>query len=176
MNRFAISLAVFAALVVLFAVALKRAPEKTIIPSALIGKPAPEFTLPDLLKPGEVVRSADFKGRWLLINMWATWCPPCLTEHPVLVDIAREGKVTLLGVNYKDDDDAARKWLVDFGNPYAAVGIDKQAAAAIDYGVYAAPESFLVNPEGLIVHKVVGGITTSLWRDELLPFIEDGAP
>src|SRR5688572_2788632 len=118
MNRFAIPLAVFAALVVIFALALQRAPEKGKIPSALIGKPAPEFSLPDLLNPGGTVRSAEFKGRWLLVNMWATWCPPCRDEHPILVDIAREGKVTLLGVNYKDDDDAARKWLAELSNPY----------------------------------------------------------
>lgn len=176
MNRFAIPLALFAALVVLFALALQRAPEKDLLPSALIGKPAPEFALPDLLKPGETVRSADYKGRWLLINMWATWCPPCYTEHPVLVDIAREGKVTLLGVNYKDDDEKARQWLAELGNPYVAVAVDKMASAAIDYGVYKAPESFLVNPDGVIVHKVVGIITPDMWRDKLLPMIEGRSP
>jgi cytochrome c biogenesis protein CcmG, thiol:disulfide interchange protein DsbE len=175
MNRFAIPLAVFAALVVVFALALQRAPEKGKIPSALIGKPAPEFSLPDLLNPGGTVRSADFKGRWLLVNMWATWCPPCRDEHPILVDIAREGKVTLLGVNYKDDDDAARNWLAELSNPYAAVAVDKLAATAIDYGVYGAPESFLVNPQGLIVYKIVGGVTPKEWREDLLPLIEGAA-
>lgn len=176
MNRFAIPLAIFAALVVLFAVALKRAPEKDLLPSALIDKPAPEFELPDLLRPGEMVRSADYKGRWLIINMWATWCPPCYQEHPVLVDIAREGKVSILGVNYKDEDDKARQWLAELGNPYVAVAVDKMAAAAIDYGVYKAPESFLVNPDGVIVHKVVGVITPQIWREKLLPMIEGRKP
>lgn len=176
MNRFAIPLALFAALVVLFAVALRRAPEKDLLPSALIDRPAPEFVLPDLLKSGEMVKGTDYKGRWLIINFWATWCPPCYQEHPVLVDIAREGKVSILGVNYKDDDDKARQWLTELGNPYVAVAVDRMASAAIDYGVYKAPESFLVNPEGIIVHKVVGVITPAMWRDKLLPMIEGGKP
>jgi cytochrome c biogenesis protein CcmG/thiol:disulfide interchange protein DsbE len=107
--------------------------------------------------------------------MWATWCAPCLVEHPVLVDIAREDKVTLLGVNYMDDDDTAREWLAELGNPYAAVVTDKKGDTAINYGLYGAPESFLVDPQGLIVHKVVGGVTASAWRDTLLPLIE-GSP
>jgi cytochrome c biogenesis protein CcmG/thiol:disulfide interchange protein DsbE len=176
MNRFAIPLLLFALLVAVFAVALKRAPEKSTVPSALIDKPAPGFELPDLLNPGGTVRSADYTGQWVLINMWATWCPPCLTEHPVLVDISRQGKVTLLGVNYKDDDDKARQWLAELGNPYAAVAVDKEAATAINYGVYGAPESFLVNPQGLIVDKVVGEVTPAIWRERLLPFIEAKAP
>lgn len=176
MNRFAIPLAIFAALVVLFAVALMRAPEKELLPSALLDKPAPVFELPDLLKAGETVRSADYKGRWLLINFWATWCPPCYDEHPVLVDIARENKVTLLGVNYKDEEDKARQWLAELGDPYVAVAVDKMASAAIDYGVYKAPESFLVNPDGVIVHKVVGVITPAIWRNTLLPLIEGRKP
>jgi cytochrome c biogenesis protein CcmG/thiol:disulfide interchange protein DsbE len=177
MNRFAIPLVVFGLLVALFAVGLKRLPEEgvIVIPSALIGKPAPEFTLPDLLHPGEEITSTAFKGQWVLINMWATWCAPCLVEHPVLVDIAREGKVTLLGVNYMDDDDIAREWLAELGNPYAAVVTDKKGDTAINYGLYGAPESFLVDPQGLIVHKVVGGVTASAWRDTLLPLIE-GSP
>lgn len=176
MNRFAIPLVVFAALVVVFAIALQRSPEKSVVPSALIGKEAPAFTLPDLMTPGSMVNSADYKGRWLLINVWGTWCPECYTEHPLLVDIAREGKVTVLGLNYKDDDDAARRWLAELGNPYAAIAIDKQGDTAIDYGVYGAPESFLVNPQGIIVHKVVGAVTPQRWRDNLLPLIEGAAP
>ncbi len=175
MNRFAIPLVVFAGLVVLFAIALDRAPEKTVVPSALIGKPAPQFVLPDLLKPGANVDSAAFKGRWLLINVWGTWCRECTVEHPVLLDIAREGKVTLLGLNYKDEDELAREWLAQLGNPFAAVGVDKQGDTAIDFGVYGAPETFLVNPEGLVVDKVVGVITPGRWRETMLPLIEAGS-
>lgn len=171
MNRFAIPLVVFAALVVVFAIALNRAPEKSIVPSALIGKAAPDFVLPDLLRPGENVDSTTFKGRWRLINVWGTWCRECTVEHPVLLDIAREGKVTLVGLNYKDEDELAREWLDKLGNPFAAVAVDKQGDTAIDFGVYGAPESFLVNPEGVIVHKVVGVITPKMWQDTLLPMI-----
>src|SRR5690606_27466211 len=111
MKRFYIPLGVFALLVVLFAVALVRAPEKGVIPSALIGKPAPQFTLPDLRQPGASISIADFKDRWVLVNMWATWCQPCRVEHPVLIDMERSGKVAILGVSYKDEEDKARKWL-----------------------------------------------------------------
>jgi cytochrome c biogenesis protein CcmG/thiol:disulfide interchange protein DsbE len=172
MNRFFIPLVAFALLVVVFGVSLKRAPEKMLVPSALIGKAAPEFSLPDLLRPGEVVNSATFKGRWYLINVWGTWCPECRAEHETLLDIQREGKALIIGLNYKDDDALARQWLQELGNPYEAVAVDREGRAAIDYGVYGAPESFLVNPEGVIVHKVVGVVTPERWRTIMLPLIE----
>ena len=171
MNRFWIPLGVFVALVVVFAVALKRAPEKQFVQSALIGKPAPQFNLPDLLNPGSSIDSKAFKGRWVLVNVWGTWCVECRVEHPVLLDIQREGKLAIIGLNYKDEDALALKWLTDLGNPYDAVAVDREGRAAIDFGVYGAPESFLVNPEGVIVHKVVGVVTAALWRDTLLPMI-----
>jgi cytochrome c biogenesis protein CcmG/thiol:disulfide interchange protein DsbE len=175
MNRFWIPLGVFAALCVVFAVALKRAPDKQFVKSALIGKPAPEFVLPDLLKPGVMVDSRRFKGRWVLLNVWGTWCFECRAEHSELLDIQREGKVLVVGLNYKDKDDAARKWLAELGNPYEAVAVDTEARTALDYGVYGAPESFLVNPQGVIVHKVVSVITPELWQKTLLPLIEGAA-
>jgi cytochrome c biogenesis protein CcmG, thiol:disulfide interchange protein DsbE len=171
LNRFWIPLGAFAALVVVFAVALKRAPEKQFVQSALIGKPAPEFVLPDLLNPGASVDSKTYKGRWVLVNVWGTWCVECRVEHPVLLDIHREGKLAIIGLNYKDEDAAAQKWLTDLGNPYDAVAVDREGRAAIDFGVYGAPESFLVNPEGVIVHKVVGVVTAAMWRDTLLPLM-----
>jgi cytochrome c biogenesis protein CcmG/thiol:disulfide interchange protein DsbE len=174
-NRFAIPLVVFAVLVFVFGVALKRAPEKQFVPSALIGKPAPEFNLPDLLQPGATVQGSSFKGRWTLVNVWGTWCVECRAEHPVLLDIQREGKVVIVGLNYKDNDDAARQWLMELGNPYDAVAVDREARTAIDYGVYGAPESFLVDPAGIIVHKVVGVITPEAWRDTLSPLIAGAA-
>lgn len=176
MNRFAIPLLVFGVLVVVFAVSLQRAPERTLMQSALIGKPAPEFTLPDLLDPGAEVRSSTFRGQWVLLNVWGTWCVECRVEHPLLVDIAREGKVTLVGLNYKDDDELARQWLAELGNPYAAVAVDREGRAAIDYGVYGAPETFLIDPAGQIVHKIVGVVTPAAWRDTLLPMIEGNKP
>lgn len=176
MNRFAIPLIIFAGLVAIFAIGLKRAPEKSVVPSALIGKSAPEYELPSLLRPGETVRSADFKGRWQLVNVWGTWCPECYTEHPVLLDIAREGKVVIIGLNYKDDDEAARRWLAELGNPYTAIGIDRQGDTAIDFGVYGAPETYLINPEGLIVDRVVGALSARHWQQEWLPKIDGAQP
>lgn len=176
MNRFATPLLIFGLLVVVFAIALQRAPEKTVVPSALIGKPAPEFVLPDLLNPAATVSSASFKGGWALVNVWGTWCPECYTEHPVLLDIAKQGKVKIIGLNYKDEDDKARQWITELGNPYAAIAIDKQGDAAIDLGVYGAPESFLIDPQGVIVHKVVGQLTAAHWNSKMLPLVEGTSP
>lgn len=176
MNRFAIPLVIFGLLVVVFAVALKRAPEKQLVASALIGKQAPEFKLPDLLNPGATVDSAAFNGRWYLLNVWGTWCVECRAEHATLLDIQQGGKVQVVGLNYKDEDQAARDWLTELGNPYTAIAVDREGRAAIDYGVYGAPESFLVNPQGVIVHKVVGVITPESWRSTLLPLIEGTKP
>jgi cytochrome c biogenesis protein CcmG, thiol:disulfide interchange protein DsbE len=173
-NRFVIPLLVFGVLVAVFAVALKRAPEKQKegVRSALIGKPAPAFTLPDLLQPGATISSAAFKGRWVLLNVWASWCPSCRVEHPVFLDIQRAGKVAMVGLNYQDNGDDARQWLAELGNPYTAIAVDREGRAAIDFGVYGAPESFLINPDGVIVHKVVGAVTAEAWRDTMLPMIE----
>ena len=176
MNRFALPLVIFAAVVAVFAIALKRAPEKQIVRSVLIGKPAPEFTLPDLLDESRTVSMSDFRGRWVLVNVWGTWCVECRIEHPVLLDLQREGKVALLGLNYKDDLAAARAWLVELGNPYTAIAVDSEGRSAIDWGVYGAPESFLVDPQGIIVEKIVGVVTPENWKARLLPLVEGRTP
>jgi cytochrome c biogenesis protein CcmG, thiol:disulfide interchange protein DsbE len=175
MNRFWIPLVAFAALCVVFGVALKRAPEKQFVKSALLDKPAPDFVLPDLLKPGSTVDSRQFRGRWMLMNVWGTWCAQCRVEHEQLLTIQRSGKVALVGLNYKDNDEAARSWLAELGNPFDVIAVDRQSHTALDYGVYGAPESFLVNPEGIIVHKVVSVLTPEIWRDKLLPLIDGAA-
>jgi cytochrome c biogenesis protein CcmG, thiol:disulfide interchange protein DsbE len=157
-------------------VTLCRAPGQQVVKSALINKPAPVFTLPDLLRPDSTVTNADFKGRWYLVNVWGTWCVECRGEHPVLLDIQREGKVAILGLNYQDEDEKARQWLVELGNPYEIVAVDREGRASIDYGVYGAPESFLVNPEGIIVHKVIGQITSRSWDAIVQQFIDGAKP
>lgn len=172
MNRFWIPLIVFAALCVVFGVALHRAPEKQFVKSALIGKPVPEFRLPDLMNPEGTVDSAAFKGQWMLVNVWATWCAECERENPVLLGIKQQGKAVVVGLNYQDKDDAARAWLAKRGNPFSAIGVDKEGRAAIDFGVYGAPETFLVNPEGIVVHKVVGAVSAEEWNRTMLPMIE----
>lgn len=170
--KFWIPLLGFAVLCVVFAIALFRAPENRIVKSALIDKPMPDFALPDLLNPGQTVDSAMFKGKWLLVNVWGTWCIECRKEHQMLLDIQKGGKVAILGLNYQDEDDKARQWLQDLGNPYTAVGVDREGRTGIDFGVYGAPENFLVNPAGIIVHKLALGITPEIWREEFLPLIE----
>jgi cytochrome c biogenesis protein CcmG/thiol:disulfide interchange protein DsbE len=172
MNRFWIPLIVFAALCVVFGVALHRAPDKQFVKSALIGKPVPEFRLPDLMNPGATVDGAAFKGRWMLVNVWATWCAECERENPVLLGIRQQDKVVVVGLNYQDKDDAAREWLAKRGNPFNAIGVDKEGRAAIDFGVYGAPESFLVNPQGIVVHKVVGAVSAEEWNKKMLPMVE----
>ena len=176
MNRFAWPLVIFGLLVVVFGVALKRIPDKQVVKSALIGRPAPAFELPDLLVEGGKVSSQQFQGKWTLLNVWGTWCVECRVEHPVLLDIQNGGKARIIGLNYKDDSVQARAWLDELGNPYAAVAVDLEGRAAIDWGVYGAPETFLVNPQGVIVEKIVGVVTQENWQARLLPLIEGRQP
>lgn len=175
MSRHVSALLVFGLLVIVLALALWRAPEKQVVKSALIDKPAPVFTLPDLLNPGSTVTNASLKGRWYLLNVWGTWCPECQNEHPVLLDIQREGKVAVVGLNYQDQDDKAILWLRDLGNPYEFVAVDREGRASIDFGVYGAPENFLVNPEGIVVKKWFG-LTTETWNSARREFIEGVKP
>ncbi|MEO6080689.1 MAG: DsbE family thiol:disulfide interchange protein [Steroidobacteraceae bacterium] len=175
MNRFSTTLVVFGLVVIVFAVALSRAPDKQVVTSALIGKTAPEFTLPNLLQPGTTVTNTTLKGRWYLLNVWATWCVECRAEHSVLMDIQREGKVVVLGVNYQDKDDDARQWLLDLGNPYEFVAVDRDGRVLIDYGGYGAPENFLVNPQGIIVKKT-WGLTPKSWLAIRKEFIDGVKP
>ncbi len=176
MNRFIWPLIVFLGLAVILGVALQRAPEKMTVASALIGKSAPAFALPDLFDTSRQVKSSDFQGRWYLLNVWGTWCVECRVEHPVLLDLQRQGKVSIVGLNYKDDSLAAQQWLSELGNPYAAVAVDQEGRTAIDWGVYGAPETFLVNPQGMIVEKIVGVVTQQNWTEKLLPHIEKVMP
>jgi cytochrome c biogenesis protein CcmG/thiol:disulfide interchange protein DsbE len=168
LNRFALPLAAFALLLVVLTVGLLHAPQKGIIVSPLLGKPAPQFTLPDLLvQPGSLSTDA-LKGHWSVVNVWGTWCVTCREEHQTLLQIAREGRVPIIGIDWKDDDGDARRWLSELGNPYQRVGVDREGRVAIDWGVYAAPESFLVNPAGIVVYKQVGALTPQIWQQEFL--------
>lgn len=176
MNRFWLPLVGFLALAVVFAFALKRAPTnggERVIESVLIGKPATQFTLPSVLDPQTSVSLEQFKGRWVLLNVWATWCVECRAEHQTLLDIQKAGKVDIVGLNYKDEDPLAIEWLEKLGNPYAAVPSDPEGRVAIDYGVYAAPESFLIDPQGIIRRKQVGAFTPEIWQRDFQPLIEN---
>ncbi|HYB65650.1 MAG TPA: DsbE family thiol:disulfide interchange protein [Steroidobacteraceae bacterium] len=169
MNRFILPIAVFALLVVVLAIGIRHAPEKATIPSALLGKAAPAFTLPNLTDPAQTVRSSDLKGHWYLFNVWGTWCFECRAEHETLLEVRRAGVVPLIGLDWKDDDGEARTWLQQLGNPYQAVAVDHLGRTAIDWGVYGAPETFLVSPQGVVVYKLVGPLTHEVWTREILP-------
>ena len=168
-NRFLIPIVAFALLVVVLAFGIVHSPEKGVIASPLIGKPAPQFALPNLAHPTQIVRTADLKGRWYLFNVWGTWCGTCREEHRMLLEVRRSGRVPLVGLDWKDDDTQALSYLAQLGDPYDIVAVDHDGRTAIDWGVYAAPESFLVNPQGVVVYKCMGELTPEVWEKEILP-------
>jgi cytochrome c biogenesis protein CcmG/thiol:disulfide interchange protein DsbE len=169
LNRFALPMAVFVALVVVLAIGIEHSPQKGIIASPLIGKPAPPFSLPSLADPVRAVASADLKGRWYLLNVWGTWCFECRAEHQMLLEARDAHALPLIGLDWKDDDAQAREWLTQLGNPYEAVALDHSGSTAVDFGVYGAPETFLINAQGIIVYKYVGPLTRDVWTNEILP-------
>jgi cytochrome c biogenesis protein CcmG/thiol:disulfide interchange protein DsbE len=175
MNRFGLPIAVFVALVVILAVGIKHSPDKGTIISPLLGKPAPQFALPNLADPARLVRSADLKGRWYLFNVWGTWCGECRAEHDMLLQVQRAAVLPLIGLDWKDDDTRARSWLTQLGNPYEVVAVDSAGRTAIDWGAYGAPETFLVNPAGIVVYKHVGALTYEVWTREILPRVRPRA-
>jgi cytochrome c biogenesis protein CcmG/thiol:disulfide interchange protein DsbE len=169
MTRFLLPLALFVLLAVVLAIGIRHAPEKGVIASPLLGRPAPQFSLPSLTDPAHAVRSADLKGHWYLFNVWGTWCGECRQEHETLLEVHRAGVVPIIGLDWKDDDTQARSWLTQLGNPYQSVAVDRSGRIAIDWGVYGAPETFLVNPQGIVVYKHVGALTSDTWTHEILP-------
>jgi len=141
------------------------------IPSPFIGKPVPVFRLPSLDGTGEV-SDADLKGRVTVFNVFASWCLPCKVEHPILMRLAREGKVRVIGLNYKDKPADAKKWLAELGNPFARIGTDAKGRVAIDFGVYGVPETFIVDAKGVIRYKHVGPIHPNEYPEKIVPVIE----
>jgi cytochrome c biogenesis protein CcmG, thiol:disulfide interchange protein DsbE len=170
-NRFVLPLAGFALLLVVLLVGLKRAPEKSNLPSPLIGKSAPQFTLPNLFDNTQPLSSAALKGHWSLVNVWGTWCVECRAEHAALLQIKQEARVPIIGIDWKDQDEDALNWLSQLGNPYERVGTDHDGRVAIDWGVYGAPESFLVSPTGTVIYKHIGAMTPEVWQRDFLPRI-----
>ena len=175
MTRFLWPAGIFALLVVVLFIGIQRAPQKNVIPSALIGKAAPSFKLPVLGESAEFDSTA-LRGRWYLLNVWGTWCPECRNEHDMLLEIADSGVLPVVGLNWKDDDGAALEWLRTLGNPYAVIAADREGRVAIDWGVYGAPETFLVNDRGVVVHKHVGPMTAEVWRRDFLARLPSGQP
>ena len=148
-------LIIFAVLVVFLAIGLTLNPR--LVPSPLIGKPAPEFDLPLLIGDGSF-SNKDLIGHVTLVNVWASWCFACRQEHETVKYLSQKG-VRIIGLNYKDEAEAAKNWLKKLGNPYQAIAADKDGRIAIDWGVYGAPETFLIDKEGIIRHKVIGPLS-----------------
>ena len=169
MNRFAIPLGVFALLVVVLAMGIAHSSKLGVIVSPLLGKPAPEFALPSLTDAGRTIKSSDLRGHWYIFNVWGTWCGGCRQEHSVLLEMRQANVVPIIGLDWKDREDEARSLLQQLGNPYELIAVDKDGRQAIEWGVYGAPETFLVNDQGIVVYKYIGPLTHEAWEKEFLP-------
>lgn len=164
----------FVALLVLLAWGVSRSdrPDRESLPSPLIGKPAPEFSLPVLHDASYKIGSKDLRGQPYLLNVWGSWCPACQTEHPVLERYAQTKRIRVVGYNWKDEPEDALRWLERFGNPYFVVIADYEGQTAIEWGIYGAPETFLVDADGIVRWKHVGPLTDELVADVLAPKVE----
>lgn len=170
-KKLLIPLAVFLVLCAFLFVGLFRDPRE--VPSPLIGKPAPSFTLKQLHVPQETLGSADMKGQVWLLNVWASWCVACREEHPLLVELGRQKLVPLIGLNYKDEPAAGMKWLAQHGDPYSLSVVDRDGQVGIDYGVYGVPETFVIDKQGVIRFKQIGPITVEVLEKKILPLVRD---
>ena len=166
-------LIVFVLLGILLAVGLKISDTKTHIPSPLIGRTVPEFNLPTLYEPGKQVSQQDLLGEPYLVNFWGSWCPTCVFEHPVITDLANMSELRIVGLNFRDEPEDAMRWLAQHGDPYDDIIVDYSGELSIDFGVYAAPESFLVAPDGEVVYKHIGALTWEVVNEEILPLYEE---
>lgn len=162
-------LLVFVALVAVLAVGLTLNPRE--IPSALIGRPVPQFALPPVQGRALGLAGADLRGEVSLVNVFASWCVACREEHPVFMQMRREGLVPIHGLNYKDRPADAQKWLEDLGDPYTRTGADLDGRVAIEWGVYGVPETFVVDREGRIAYKHIGPVTPEVLERTLRPLI-----
>lgn len=166
-------LALFLVLCGIFLAQLMSGRDISEIPSALIGEPAPRTELPPL--PGTELPGLDseiFAGKVTLVNVFASWCVPCRDEHPMVMELKRDGRFAVTGLNYKDKPANALKFLTELGNPYSAIGIDENGRAGIDWGVYGVPETFVIGKDGRIAYKHVGPITPASLTQRLMPEIE----
>jgi cytochrome c biogenesis protein CcmG/thiol:disulfide interchange protein DsbE len=169
--KFLIPLALFGVLVVFLAVGLRLDPHE--VPSPLVNKPAPAFTVAQLEQPEQQFSAADMKGKVWLFNVWASWCVACRQEHPVLMDFARQQLVPIVGLDYKDQRKDALGVLKRSGNPYDVVAFDADGRVGIDYGVYGVPESYVIDKAGVIRYKHIGPITAEAMEKTIIPLINE---
>jgi cytochrome c biogenesis protein CcmG/thiol:disulfide interchange protein DsbE len=173
--RFLLPLLIFGALFATFGFMLHRTESGTynpkIIQSPLLGKPAPNFRLPNVEDSTKVVDTRDYLGQVYVLNVWGTWCVGCRQEHPALLEIARQQLVPIIGLDTKDELADAQRWLSMLGNPYVATASDIEGRVAIDWGVYGAPETFLVDAQGIVNYKWIGPLSVEAWQREFVPRI-----
>lgn len=170
MKKFLVPIGAFVLLGLLLAYGLNLDPHK--IPSPLIDKPLPDFALPSVADPKRVVSKDDLRGEVYLLNVWASWCVACRQEHPLLNELAKSRRVTIVGLNYKDKRDDALKWLGALGNPYTVSLTDLDGRLGLDLGVYGVPETFLIDKTGVIRFKQIGPITEEVLMQKLLPLLQ----
>ena len=171
MARYLVPLGIFLVLVAFLYRGLSLDPK--LVPSPLVGKPMPAFTLTRLQNPNASISDTDIKGKVALLNIWATWCVSCRAEHEVLLELAKTGKVDIYGLNYKDERAAAQQWLRQLGDPYVANAFDDTGRVGIDWGVYGAPETFIIDSQGIIRHKHVGPLTADVVNQQILPLVAE---
>ena len=171
MKRTLWTIAAFIALVAVLAVGLRLNPRE--VPSPLIGKPAPAFELPLLNEPDKRFSEKDMLGKVWIMNVWASWCPPCLVEHPVVTRVARSGLAPVIGLNYKDTREEALPWLKRNGDPFKLIAFDATGRIGIDYGVYGVPETYVIDRKGVIRYKHIGPLTADIVREKIEPLVKE---
>jgi len=171
MMRFILPFVVFIILAAFLYVGLGLNPHE--VPSPLINKAAPAFTLPQLQDPSRQFSPQDMKGKVWLFNVWASWCTACVHEHPLFVELARRNVVPIIGMDYKDKREDGMTWLSRGGDPYNLVVSDMEGRVGIDYGVYGVPETYLIDKQGIIQYKQIGAVTPEVLRDKILPLIAE---
>lgn len=169
MGRYLIPIAIFAVMIPVFIVGLGR--NKSEIPSPLLDQPAPQFALPSLENPEETVGSETYDGQVALVNVWATWCVGCRAEHEFLMELSRRNVVPIFGLNWRDEREKAITWLAQLGDPYIVSAFDGDGRVGIDWGVYGAPETFLLDADGTVVYKHISPLTEQVWQQEFEPRI-----
>lgn len=170
MLKYIIPLVLFMVMAVFLAMGLSLNPRD--IPSPLIDKVAPDFSLPILAEPDAALSKSDMAGQVWLLNVWASWCGSCRVEHPIFNQLAKKNIVPIVGLNYKDEPFAASQWLAQLGNPYQASIIDQEGRTGIDYGVYGVPETFVIDKKGIVRYKHVGAVSVEDVQKILLPLID----
>lgn len=168
--RYALPVVVLLGLLVLLGIGLKLDPRE--VPSPLIGKSAPAFELPLLEPEGQTLRPQDLAGRPVLVNFFASWCAGCQVEHPLLMEIAKQG-FEIVGLDYKDEPADARRWLARHGNPYRQIAIDRVGQAGLDWGVYGVPETYVLGADGTILFKQIGPVTPQAWERDIRPLLQE---